>query len=269
MRLVFIGDVFGRSGREALEKYLPDIKKSYTPDVIIVNGENASHGRGITAKIANQFFEWGADCITTGNHIWDQREIISYIDKTPALLRPLNFSPGTPGNGIWESQLPDGRKFVVINAMGRHGMELSDDPFQTIDKALQTYRLGQNCQMIFIDFHAEATSEKACIGHYLDGHVTAVIGTHTHIPTSDYRILSGGTAFQTDAGMTGCYDSVIGIRKSAAIGRFLKKVPGEKFNPADGEACLCGVLIDTDDKSGHAKEIHPIRLGGHLTQARP
>lgn len=266
MRILFIGDVFGRSGREAVHEYLPKIKKEVNADLAIVNGENAAHGRGITPKFADSFFADGADCITTGNHIWDQREIIPYINKNQALLRPANLPDGTPGKGVWEHSLPDGRKAVVINIMTRLFMELSDDPFRCMDDLLKMYKLGQNCHMIFVDCHGEATSEKIALAHYLDGRITALVGTHTHIPTSDHHILKGGTAYQTDAGMTGCYDSVIGIRKEAAIGRFLKKIPYESFNPADGEATICGTFIETADKTGLSSRISTFRYGGILSE---
>lgn len=266
MRILFIGDVFGRAGRDALHELLPDIRKKANADLTIVNGENAAHGRGITPKFADNFFEDGADCVTTGNHVWDQREIIPYINKNPALLRPANLPDGTPGKGVWEHSLPDGRKVVVVNIMTRLFMEYSDDPFRCMDHILKTYKLGQNCNMIFVDCHGEATSEKVALAHYLDGRISALVGTHTHIPTADHHIMNGGTAYQSDAGMTGCYDSVIGVRKEAAIGRFLKKVPNEKFNPADGEATVCGTYIETSDKTGHSTRIETFRYGGVLAE---
>lgn len=266
MKVLFIGDVFGRSGRDSLETYLPGLKDEYKPDLIIVNGENAAHGRGITPNIADAFFDMGTHCITTGNHVWDQREIFPYIEKNQNLLRPVNLPNGTPGKGVWENVLDDGRRIVVINVMTRLFMELSDDPFAALEAVLKNYRLGQNAQMIFIDCHGEATSEKYALAHHFDGRISGFIGTHTHVPTADHHIMAGGTAYQTDTGMTGCYNSVIGVQKQSAIKRFMKKVPGEKFNPADEEATLCGIFIVTSDTSGLATSVEPLRLGGILSQ---
>lgn len=266
MKTLFIGDIFGRSGRDALAQYLPKLHEELSPDLTIVNGENAAHGRGITPKIADEFFKLDVDCVTTGNHVWDQREIIPYIDKNPALIRPHNFPERVPGTGIWEHSLADGRKVVVINIMTRLFMELSDDPFACLENILKTRKLGQNVHMIFVDCHGEATSEKYALGHHFDGRISTLIGTHTHVPTADHHVMRGGTAYQTDTGMTGTYESVIGVKKSAAISRFLKKVPGEKFNPADAEATLCGAYIETNDNTGHATKIETIRLGGILSQ---
>lgn len=269
MRIVFIGDIFGRSGREALEKHLPYIKKELQPDVVIVNGENATNGRGINVKHAKQFYDWGADCITTGNHVWDQREIIPHIAKDEKLLRPINFPPGTPGNGMYKHRLSDGRTITIVNAMARLFMDAMDDPFQIMNTLLEKERLGKTTDAIFVDFHGETTSEKMSFAHYLDGRVTAVVGTHTHIPTADTHVLEKGTAYQTDTGMTGDYDSVIGVRKEIAMQRFVKKMPGEHFQPANGEGTLCGCLIISNDKTGKAQSIEPIRIGGILKDVMP
>ncbi|MGB0719526.1 MAG: TIGR00282 family metallophosphoesterase [Bdellovibrionales bacterium] len=262
MKILFIGDIMGRSGREALEKYLPALQAEHQPDITIVNGENAANGKGITEKICKQFYEWGVDVITTGNHVWDQREIIPYIARDPNLLRPINFPPGTPGNGSLKLTLNNGHKILIINAMGRLFMDNLDDPFRAVKTLLETQRLGQDVDAIFIDFHAETTSEKMSFGHYFDGQISAVIGTHTHIPTADAHIMENGTAYQTDAGMTGDYNSVIGVRKDIAIHRFVKKTPGEKMIPANGTATLCGAIIETNDNTGLATAITPIRKGG-------
>lgn len=269
MRIVFIGDIMGRTGREALEAHLPKICKQIKPDVVIVNGENAANGHGITEKICKEFYEWGVDCITTGNHVWDQREIIPYIARDEKLLRPINFPPGTPGNGIYKHRLDDGRTITIINAMARLFMDPIDDPFRGIKEALEQEKLGKTTDAIFIDFHGETTSEKMSFAHYVDGQVSGIVGTHTHIPTADGHILVGGTAYQTDAGMTGDYDSVIGVEKELAMHKFIKKMPGERFRPAKNEATLCGCLIITDDKTGLAKDIQPIRMGGRLSQMIP
>jgi metallophosphoesterase (TIGR00282 family) len=268
MKILFIGDIMGRTGRDALEKHLPSLKEKLKPDVIIVNGENAAHGVGITPKHCEEFYGWGADVITTGNHIWDQREIIPYIDRDEKLLRPINFPPGTPGSGAYIFEAGNHKKILVINAMARLFMESLEDPFRMINELLGHVQMGRDVDAIFVDFHGEATSEKMALAHYLDGRVSAVIGTHTHLPTADHHVLVGGTAFQSDAGMTGDFDSVIGVRKDLSIHRFVKKVPGERFVPADGEATLCGCFIQTNAR-GLATSIEPIRLGGRLSQAMP
>ena len=270
MKILFVGDIFGRSGREALEEKLPTLKEKLNPDVTIVNGENAANGKGITGKICKEFYELGVDVITTGNHVWDQREIISYINKDEKLLRPINFPQTAPGNGQNIHTLPDGRKILVINAMARLFMDAMDDPFAILNNITQTYRLGDNIDAIFVDFHGEATSEKMSLSHYCDGKISALIGTHTHIPTADHHIMEKGTAYMSDAGMTGDYDSVIGVRKDIAYHRFVHKTPHpERAIPAKGEATLCGALITTDDKTGLANTIEPIRIGGMLSQVLP
>lgn len=264
MKILFIGDVFGRSGREAVEKNLPALKEKLQPDVIIINGENAAHGKGITDKICKEFYDLGIHVITTGNHVWDQREIIPYIARDKNLLRPINYPEGTPGNGFVKYRLDDGRIIMVINAMARLFMDAMDDPFVMLKNLVSKETMGQSVQAIFIDFHGEASSEKMSLGHYLDGQVSAVIGTHTHIPTADAHVMVNGTAFMCDAGMTGDYDSVIGVRKDIAMHKFTKKMPGEPMQPAQGEGTLCGVFIVTNDSTGLAKSIAPVRVGGIL-----
>jgi 2',3'-cyclic-nucleotide 2'-phosphodiesterase len=269
MRILFIGDVMGRSGREALEKYLPVAREKLKPDVVIVNGENAASGAGITDKICKQFYEWNVDCITTGNHVWDQREIISYIGRDKRLLRPLNFPEGTPGNGAYKHQLDDGRTILIINSMARLFMDAIDDPFSVTKKLLDKEKLGKTATAIFIDFHGETTSEKLAYANYFDGQVSAVVGTHTHVPTADTHVLPNGTAYMTDAGMTGDYNSVIGVEKSISINRFVKKMPGEKMKPADGPGMMSGCFVVTDDKTGKARAIEPVRLGAILSETMP
>jgi metallophosphoesterase (TIGR00282 family) len=269
MRILFIGDVMGRSGRDALAKHMPTLKKSLSPDVVIVNGENSAHGIGITPKICEEFYALGVDVITTGNHVWDQREIIPYIARDPRLLRPINFPKHTPGEGLFIHTLPNGSKIAVMNAMARLFMDPLDDPFAKIDDALQNLKMGQNISAIFIDFHGEATSEKMALAHYLDGRVSAVVGTHTHMPTADGQILNGGTAFQSDAGMTGDYNSVIGVKPEISTYRFTRKMPGEKMVPAEGEATVCGCLIVTDDKTGKATSIDSVIIGPRLRNNLP
>jgi len=269
MRILFLGDVMGRSGRDAVIKHLPMLKERLQYDVLIINGENSAHGVGITPKICEELYEAGADCITTGNHIWDQREIMSYIDSDPKLLRPANFPKGTAGRGSYICQLQDGRKIMIINLMGRLFMDPMDDPFAAAKDLLRTTGMGMNVNAVFVDFHAETTSETMAFAHYLDGQVSAVVGTHTHIPTADAQILPGGTAYQTDAGMCGDYNSVIGVNKDVPIHRFTRKTPTERMSPADGEGTVCGVFIQTDDKTGHARAVEAVRVGPRLKEQLP
>jgi metallophosphoesterase (TIGR00282 family) len=251
-------------------KALPKLKKDLSPDIVIVNGENTAHGRGITEKFCQEFYALGVDVITTGNHVWDQREILSYIRRDPKLLRPANFPKNsTPGNGFYLHELMDGRKILVVNMMARLFMESLDDPFQVMEEILKEYQLGKNCHAIFVDFHGETTSEKMSFGHHFTGRISAMIGTHTHIPTADAHILSGGTAYMSDAGMTGDYDSVIGVKKEVAILRFTSKLPGDHMIPASENNTLCGALIVTSDNTGKAKSIEPIRIGDTLRQTMP
>lgn len=271
MRILFLGDVMGRSGRDGVATHLPMLKDRLKPDVVIVNGENAAAGHGVTVKIAKDFYEMGVDCLTTGNHVWNQKELLAAIDGDPKLLRPMNFPDGTPGRGTYMHVLPDGRKILVANILGNLYMDqMLDNPFAAADRLAFAHKLGAGgVNAIFIDFHAEATSEKMALGQYMDGRVTAVIGTHTHIPTSDEQILSKGTAYQTDAGMCGDFDSVIGVKKERSIWRFTRKTPGERMEPAEGEATVCGCFIVTDDRSGLAKSIEAVRVGGRLKQQIP
>lgn len=270
MRILFIGDIMGRTGRDGLQKHLPTLKDKLSPDVIIVNGENAAHGVGISEKICKEFYELGVDVITTGNHVWDQREILAYIDRDHNLLRPINFPDGAPGNGFVIYQMDNGQKIMVINAMARLFMDAMEDPFKAVMDLVNKHPMGgQQVQAIFLDFHGEATSEKMAIAHYLDGKISGVVGTHTHVPTADAQVLVGGTALQTDAGMTGDFDSVIGVRKDISINRFVRKIPGERMTPATGEATVCGTFIVTDDNTGLAKNVRPVRIGGRLHEEIP
>ncbi|QQR68814.1 MAG: YmdB family metallophosphoesterase [Alphaproteobacteria bacterium] len=269
MRILFFGDIFGRTAREALASAVPDLKARLRLDLVVANAENASGGSGLTAQNARELRGAGISVLTMGNHVWKQREILSFIDADPFLLRPLNYPEGTPGRGSCLVTLPDGQRILVAQAIGRVTMDpLVDDPFAAMNRLLGAHRLGQTVQAILVDIHAEATSEKMCMGHFLDGRVTAVIGTHTHIPTADAQILPGGTGFQTDAGMCGDYDSAIGVRKEIALHGFIRKIPGERYRPAEGPATLCGVLIETRT-DGLCARIAPIRLGGRLAPAMP
>jgi len=268
MRLLLCGDVMGRPGREIIAAELPRVRRELALDFVVVNGENAAHGFGITDKICAELYASGADVITTGNHVWDRREIMAYIGGDPRLLRPLNFPAGTPGNGHGLYRLADGRAVLVANAMARLFMDAIDDPFAAIDRLLGEHPLGAVAAII-VDFHGEATSEKTSMGHFCDGRVSAVIGTHSHVPTADYRILERGTAYMTDVGMCGDYDSVIGMRKEGSIARFVTKLPGERLEVAEGAATLCGVVVETDDATGLALTIEPLRIGGVLAPHWP
>ncbi|MCQ8240869.1 TIGR00282 family metallophosphoesterase [Rhizosaccharibacter radicis] len=269
MRILFLGDVVGRSGRDAVEARLPELRRRLSVDLAVVNGENASHGFGLAPAMADSLFAAGCDVITLGNHAWDRRELIGHIGNAPRIVRPLNFPPGTPGQGSVMVEVPGGRRALVCNVMGRLFMDPMDDPFRLVADLLSRHRLGGTMQAIVVDIHAEATSEKLAFGHFLDGKVSLVVGTHTHVPTADHRVLPGGTAFQSDAGMCGDYDSVIGMNKEGATLRFVRKMPGERLQPADGEATICGVLVETDDATGLARWARPLRIGGQLSEAMP
>jgi len=269
LKLLFCGDVLGRTGREAVQAHIPVLRQKLGLDLVVINGENAAHGFGITAKLCGEFFESGVDVITLGNHAWDQKEIIGFIDSEPRLLRPRNYPAGTPGRGANVYTAQNGKKVLVVQVMGRLFMDPLDDPFPAVEAELSKYRLGGSVHAIIIDVHGEATSEKMAIGQYADGRASLVVGSHSHIPTADAQILPRGTAYQTDAGMCGDYDSVIGMKKEAAIAKFIRKIPGEKLSPAEGEGTLCGVFVETDDATGLAKRIEPVRLGGRLAQHCP
>lgn len=269
MRILFCGDVVGRSGRDALISRLPGLKSELGLDFVIANGENAAHGFGITQRICDEFFEVGVDVVTMGNHTWDQREIIPSLDSEQRLIRPLNYPAGTPGRGAAIYAAPQGRRVLVVQVMARLFMELLDDPFAAVMDEVSRHPLGRAVQAIVVDVHGEASSEKMAMGHYLDGKVSVVVGSHTHTPSADAQILPGGTAYQTDAGMCGDYDSVIGMKKEPAIARFVRKMPGERLSPADGEGTLCGLFVETDDRTGLALRASPLRLGGRLEQAMP
>ena len=248
---------------------LPQLRADLRADVVVVNGENASHGFGLAPEMARAMFAAGADVITLGNHSWDRKEIIPFISDTPNLLRPLNYPPGTPGNGSVVVSLPDGRKALVLQAMGRLFMDPLDCPFRGSADVLARYRLGGTVQAIICDIHAEATSEKMSYAHRFDGQVSAVIGTHTHCPTADAQILPGGTAYQSDAGMCGDYDSILGMQKDEPIRRFLQKTPGSRLEAATGEGTLCGLAVETDDRTGLAVRLAPVRLGPRIEESWP
>ena len=269
MKVLFLGDVMGRSGREAVFEHLPGLRHRLKIDFVIVNGENAAGGFGITEKICRQFYDAGADVITAGNHVWDQREIISYIETDKRLLRPGNYPKGTPGRGAGVFETEKGRKVLVMHVLTRLFMDAMDDPFACVERTLEGYRLGATVDAIVIDVHGEATSEKMAMGHFVDGRVSLAVGTHTHVPTADWQILSGGTAYATDVGMCGDFDSVIGMSKEAPIARFTRKMPTERLAPAMGEATLCAMYLETDDETGLAKHVAPLRVGGRLAPHWP
>ncbi len=257
------GDVVGRAGRVVVVENLPRLRRDLALDFVVINGENAAHGFGITDRICEELYGCGVDVITTGNHVWDRREILAYIAGDPRLLRPLNFPVGTPGNGFGIFDVADGRRIMVINAMARLFMDAIDDPFAGVDRLLRDVPLGV-VDAVVLDFHGEATSEKMAMGHFCDGRVSAVVGTHSHVPTADHQILPQGTGYQTDLGMCGDYNSVIGMQKEGSIARFVRKIPGERLAVAEGPATLCGVFIETDDETGLTRRIAPLRLGGRL-----
>ena len=268
MRLLILGDVVGRAGRDAVCEALPALRARCRADFVAVNAENASHGFGLAPEMAEALFAAGADILTLGNHAWDRKEIIPYIGQEPRLIRPTNFPPGTPGAGAALVTLPDQRKVLIAQFMGRLFMDPLDDPFRAAEDLLSRNRLGLNVQAMIMEIHGEATSEKMAFAHALDGRVSAVVGTHTHVPTADHQVLPGGTAFVSDLGMSGDYDSVIGMAKEGAVSRFIRKMPGDRLAPAEGPATVCGAFIETDER-GLALRIEPVRLGGRLRPAMP
>lgn len=270
MRILFLGDVMGRAGRRAITEHLAELRAQLRADFVIVNGENASAGMGLSAAHAQVLLDAGADCLTLGDHAFDQKDMLSFIDKEPRILRPLNFAREAPGKGARVFQDARGRKILVAQALGQVFMKRPfDDPFSALDTVLKAHPPGGMVQAALIDFHAEATSEKMAVGHFCDGRASAVIGTHTHVPTADSQILGRGTAYLSDAGMCGDYDSVIGMDRAEPMRRFLTGMTRDRFTPANGEATLCGALIETDDRSGLATAISPIRQGPRLQPAGP
>ena len=266
MRLLFLGDVVGRAGRKAVVDRLPDLVESLRLDFVAVNGENAAGGFGITEEIARDLIDAGADVITLGNHAWDQREALVFIERQPKLLRPVNYPKGTPGRGANLYVARNGARVLVMNVMGRIYMDPLDDPFVAVERELAACPLAEQADAVVIDVHAEATSEKQAMAHFVDGRASLVVGTHTHVPTADHQILPGGTAYQSDAGMCGDYDSVIGMEALEPMTRFITGMPKGRFTPAEGLATLCGVYVETDDATGRARRAEPVRLGGRLAQ---
>lgn len=269
MRILFLGDVVGRSGRTAVIEQLPRLRERYRLDFVVVNGENAAGGFGITESILLELLDAGADVVTLGNHAFDQRETLVFIERYERLLRPINFPPGTPGKGAGLFKARTGAEVLVLNVQGRVFMADLDDPFRAVERELEACGLKTRADAILVDFHAEATSEKEAMGHFVDGRATAVIGTHTHVPTADEQVLPKGTAYISDAGMCGDFDSILGMDKEEPLQRFLTKIPSSRFAPSLGEGTLCGVAIDVDDRTGLARAIAPLRLGGRLSRAEP
>ncbi len=269
MRLLFLGNVVGRSGREAIASALPGLIDDLSADFTVVNGENAAGGFGITEAIYEELRGAGADVVTTGNHVWDQKETLVFIERAPNLLRPLNYPPGTPGRGAGLFEARTGARVLVANVMGLVFMPALDDPFAAIEREMAACPLGEVADAAIVDFHAEATSEKQAMGHFLDGRASLVVGTHTHVPTADHAILNEGTAYISDVGMCGDYDSVLGMDKDEPLRRFLTKIGRSRFEPAMGEATICGVVVDTDDATGLATKFAPLRMGGRLEPLWP
>jgi len=270
MRLLFLGDMVGRTGRMAVWDRLPGLVSDFKLDFVIVNGENAAGGFGITEDIFLATIDAGADVVTTGNHVWDQREALVFSDRHDQFVRPANFPAGTPGRGSVLATARNGARVLVANIMGRVFMHPDlDDPFKAAEKILEACPLGEQADAIVFDFHAEATSEKQCFGHYVDGRASFVVGTHTHVPTADCQILNGGTAYMSDAGMCGDYDSSLGMEKEEPLTRFVSKVPKGRFEAASGPATICGVGVEISDRTGLAERIAPLRLGPRLEETVP
>ena len=270
MRILFLGDVMGRSGRTAVVEKLPKLRADWGLDFVVVNGENASQGAGLTAEHAKVLLAAGADCLTLGDHAFDQKDMMSFIEQEPRIIRPLNFSKVAPGRGFRIFDVTQGRKILVTQVLGQVFMKRPfDDPFSALEAVLKTHRMGAAVQAALVDVHAEASSEKMAMGHWCDGQASLVVGTHTHVPTADHQILTGGTGYLSDAGMCGDYNSVIGMEKLEPLKRFITGMASARFEPAGGPATLSGVYVETDDKTGRALRIVPVRQGGRLEQAGP
>ncbi|MEX6508021.1 TIGR00282 family metallophosphoesterase [Jiella sp. M17.18] len=270
MRFLFLGDMVGRSGRNAVFQRLPRLVADWKLDFVVVNGENSAGGFGITEAIFEETLAAGADVVTTGNHVWDQREALEFSTRHDRFLRPANYPPGAPGNGSGLFEAKNGARVLVANVMGRVFMSPDlDDPFACADRLVAACPLGEQADAVIFDFHAEATSEKQSFAHFLDGRVSVVVGTHTHVPTADHQILVGGTAYQSDAGMCGDYDSSLGMEKEEPLNRFLTKVPRGRFEAAQGPATIAGLAVEISDRTGLAEKVAAIRLGGRLSASVP
>lgn len=270
MRCLFLGDVMGRAGRAAVIEGLPRLRTEWRLDFVVVNGENATGGMGLSPDHARSLLEAGVDCLTLGDHAFDQKDMLQFIEAEPRIIRPLNYAKGAPGRGHRVYDAPGGRKVLVLQVLGQVFMKRAfDDPFSAVDTVLRAHPPGGLVQATIVDVHCEATSEKMAMGHFCDSRASIVVGTHTHVPTADTMILPGGTAYQTDAGMCGDYDSVIGMEKAEPMRRFVTGMPKARFSPALGEATLSGLLVETDDRTGLAKSARMIRQGGCLEGASP
>lgn len=270
MKILFLGDVMGRSGRTAITENLPRLREEWRLDFVVVNGENASNGMGLTGAHAKLILAAGADCITLGDHAFDQRDMLQFIENEPRIIRPMNFAKSAPGKGARVFDATQGRKILVAQALGQVFMKRPfDDPFSAADQILRAHPLGGMVNASLIDIHCEATSEKMGMGHFCDGRTSVVVGTHTHVPTADAMILPGGTAYQSDAGMCGDYNSVIGMEKTEPMRRFVTGMSKGRFTPAEGKATLSGLYVETDDRSGKATRVEMVRQGGVLASAGP
>jgi len=269
MRILFVGDVVGRTGRAVVSERLPGLVAKWKLDLVVVNGENAAGGFGITEPIYREMIDAGADAITLGNHAWDQKEALVFIERAPKLIRPLNYPVGTPGRGAALLEAKNGARALVVNAMGRIFLDPLDDPFAAVERELGACPLGRGADVAIVDMHAETTSEKQTMGYFCDGRASLVVGTHTHAPTADQRILPGGTAFISDVGMSGDYDSVIGMQKDEPLQRFTRRIPSARFEPATGAATLCGLAVETDAATGLATKVGAVRIDGCLEPAEP
>ncbi|MEX0286737.1 MAG: YmdB family metallophosphoesterase [Paracoccaceae bacterium] len=270
MRILFLGDVMGRAGRDAVAERLPALRADWRLDFVVVNGENATGGMGLSGDHAKKLLEAGADCVTLGDHAFDQKDMLRFIEDEPRILRPMNYATGAPGRGYRLFDAPGGRKVLVAQVLGQVFMKRAfDNPFSTLEPVFKSFPRGGRAQAVLVDVHCEATSEKMAMGHYCDGKASLVVGTHTHVPTADTMILPGGTGFQSDAGMCGDYHSVIGMEKGEPMRRFVTGMSKGRFTPALGDVTLSGVYIETDDRTGAATRIAQIRVGGHLPEATP
>jgi hypothetical protein len=269
MRILFVGDIVGRSGRNVVYERLPNLVRDWKLDLVVANGENSAGGFGITETIYRELIDCGIDAVTLGNHAWDQKEALVFIERAPRLIRPINYPAGTPGRGAALIETKNGARALIVNAMARVFMDPLEDPFAAVERELAACSLGRGADAVIVDFHGEATSEKQAMGYFCDGRASLVVGTHTHVPTADLRILSGGTAYITDVGMTGDFDSIIGMAKEEPLQRFLRRISSARFEPASGPATLCAVAVDTDPGTGLAACVAPVRLGGVLEGTRP
>ena len=270
MRLLFLGDVMGRAGRQAVASTLPRLRVEWRLDFVVINGENATSGAGLSPAHAQELLASGADVLTLGDHAFDQKDMLAFIETEPRILRPLNFARAAPGRGARVFEAQGGRRVLIAQALGQVFMKRPfDDPFSALDATLRTHPLGGTVNASIVDIHAEATSEKTAIGHFCDGRASVVVGTHTHVPTGDARVLPGGTAYLTDAGMCGDYQSVIGMEKDEPLRRFVTGMAKGRFTPASGEATLSGLYVETDDRTGRALRAAPVRQGGSLAPAAP